>query len=1145
MFAMRTSAISTVFVCLLGLAAEITAVITAPGNNVCTRRKRDYYTKRECVYATWQGCCVYRTVQVCRYVTEYFCCTGYADVGNTCTPVCSEACQNGGTCIAPNTCDCPSGRSGATCGDVVCSHLRPCYPGICTAPNTCTCAAGYTDSAKNCTEITIAPAFTIARAELAFFNEMKQMDVYNVTTDSTDPNSDIPDVLWTALLKFNMWTVDMQAVFEPGFLPLAPSYIPEVQLGIVTATINYELRASDDRVKTTGTQPCDPSPTTLTPQQDILVCVFNFNTFDFRIDHADIFVITFSVQSGGFEKLNVLGTTSGYGTLTFSGAQKQKSVEFRFDYVQPNHCFITNSNLTCTPTSTPFEVTNPITKDSITFLWSGWDDSLSGMSRYALEVFKLTRQGDILLEADPLAPEMITAFNDTSINDYSFNYQPSGPGMFSCILEAADAANNSQYIRRFFLYDPESTITTNPGGLKVASATPESSYSWQGNLDDSATGISVNWAGHFINQLHSDGGFLNAIQDYPPQLQDLNVDTTFKKVIDTSIPNTSNRTSAAIPNIDGIVKFETIYERKLVGITPDTPLTGWTTIDPLAVYYNFSENVIGGDCLMIWVRAYDIMNNNATDSTVVCFDSSNPIIRSSSFERNTPSVDFDASSRILMTTSDTQSAIASIRMAFYDNTTGDLLYDAGTAAVGNVTNRTQAECEQTGECYCITTGACYSFSYAMYFDNCWLYKKDLDLNTLVVKASMTTYNLASLVTTVDIMITSINTLDGITTCPGETTVITVASLSAGGIAAISLVIILILAFIIFVLVLHKTGRLKKVKERSIERIRSIRGGANTGMVGYKQWQTGGFAEEDIYLYGTQTYEQAPSWQLRSDDLVLGKIIVVGKFARIFDAILNAGGKERTVVAKTLKEDFTEDDALLMNAKIGFFGTKVGVHSCILEFIGAVTEDPKRGPVMVLEYCDNGPMNKWLQRNKASVNESVVENLYRFSYDIIRGMEYLASKDIIHMRLAARNVLLTDRLEAKVSGFGPRQGGDEEEGEKKERIPVKWIAPECMDNNKSASEKSDVWSYGIVLWEIFTLGETPYPNIRSRELPKYLKSGKRLPKPEYSDDTHFSLMLKTWHKDPKARPTFMDGRKEIEHLFRQSSNDLYYYDSSQQ
>ncbi|OWF35134.1 uncharacterized protein LOC110443319 [Mizuhopecten yessoensis] len=1143
---MRINEMKIVVFSLLALIAEVSAVISGPGPNVCTRRKRDYYYKSECVYFTWLGCCVFRQVLVCRYTTEYYCCSGYEDVGNTCKPVCNDACQNGGTCVSPNTCTCTPGQSGSNCGDVVCSHLRPCYPGICTLPSTCTCATGYTDSASNCTKVSIAPAFTSARAELAFFNEMKQMDVYNVTTDSTNPDSDLPDVLWTNLLKFNMWIVTMQAVYEPGFLPMAPTYIPEVKLGIISANISYELRASDNRLKTFGSQLCSPSPTILAPEQDILNCLFTFSTFDFRIDHADIFTITFSVQSGGFEKLNVIGTSTPYATLTFNGPTKQKSVEFKIDYVGPTHCIIPNSNLTCTPTSTPLQVTNPITKDNVTIKWSGWVDNLSGMYRYALEVFKLTRQGDILLEADPLGPVLITAFNDTSIVDYSFTYQPAEPGMYSTILEAADASNNSIYIRRFFLYDPVSSITVNAGVMKVTSATPESGYSWQDNQENTATAISVNWASHFINQLQADGGFLNAIQDYPPQLQDLNVDTSFKKVIDTDITDNSNRTSAAIPNIEGIVKFEVVYERKLVGVVPDPPATGWTTIDPMALYYNFTENVIGGDCMMIWVRAYDIMDNNATDATVVCFDSTDPIVRSTSLELNSPSPDFTAASRILMTTSDTQSGIASIQLAFYDNSTGALLYDAGTAASGNITNKTQTECDQVGDCYCITTGACYAFNYDMYFDNCWLYKKDLDLTTLVVRASLTSYNLASLFTKTDIMITSISSLDGLSACPGETTVVTVSSLSAGGIAAIALVIILILAFIIFVLILHKTGRLQKVKERSIERIRSIRGGANTGLVGYKQWQTGGFAEEDIYLYGTQTYEQAPSWMLHSDDLALGNIIVVGKFARIFEAILQVGGKPRNVVAKTLKENFTDQDSLLMTAKINFFGTKVGKHSCILDFIGAVTEDPRMGPVMVLEYCDNGPMNKWLQRNKASVNETVVENLYRFSYDIVRGMEYLASQEIIHMRLAARNILLTDRLEARISGFGPRQGDDEEEGEaKKERIPVKWIAPECLDSNKSASEKSDVWSYGIVLWEIFTIGETPYPDVRSRELPRYLRSGKRLPKPEYSDDTHFSIMLKTWQKSPKARPTFMDARKEIEHLFRQSSNDLYYYDSNLQ
>ncbi|KAK3603168.1 hypothetical protein CHS0354_043000 [Potamilus streckersoni] len=132
-----------------------------------------------------------------------------------------------------------------------------------------------------------------------------------------------------------------------------------------------------------------------------------------------------------------------------------------------------------------------------------------------------------------------------------------------------------------------------------------------------------------------------------------------------------------------------------------------------------------------------------------------------------------------------------------------------------------------------------------------------------------------------------------------------------------------------------------------------------------------------------------------------------------------------------------------------------------------------------------------------------ENLFRFGLAICSGMEYLSSRNIVHRRLAARNVLLTISNEVKITGFGPQNfeidEGDGESG-KKERIPIKWMAPECMESTAGATEKSDVWSYGVVLWEIFSLGHTPYPNIKSRDLPSRLRKGERLPKPEQCDET---------------------------------------------
>lgn len=301
-------------------------------------------------------------------------------------------------------------------------------------------------------------------------------------------------------------------------------------------------------------------------------------------------------------------------------------------------------------------------------------------------------------------------------------------------------------------------------------------------------------------------------------------------------------------------------------------------------------------------------------------------------------------------------------------------------------------------------------------------------------------------------------------------------------------------------------------------------------------------EEELYIYGGMELEDTNPMLLARNDIVLESLLKSGHFANIYKARLR--NHNETVVAKTLKEKHSENDAFLMRAKINFTAFKLEDHPNVLKFHGAVMNNEEMGPIIVYEYCENGSLREYLELHQHNVTIELQEKLFRFGLDIAKGMEYLAKRGITHKRLAARNILLTALNAVKIAGFGPQSTEDDgDEGpDKKERIPIKWMAPECTKSTKDATEKSDVWSYGVVLWEIFSLGASPYGNTRARDIPAKLKKGERLGKPEQCDDIWYTVMTRTWTYEPKGRPTFSEIRDELSGLFVNSTEyeDYYYY-----
>lgn len=204
-------------------------------------------------------------------------------------------------------------------------------------------------------------------------------------------------------------------------------------------------------------------------------------------------------------------------------------------------------------------------------------------------------------------------------------------------------------------------------------------------------------------------------------------------------------------------------------------------------------------------------------------------------------------------------------------------------------------------------------------------------------------------------------------------------------------------------------------------------------------------------------------------------------------------------------------------------TYLGQHENIVSLIGAYTHELDKGLVYAfMELCERGSLLRYLKRVQ-SEDGALLE---KWSLEILSGMEFLAEKNITHGRLCAANVWLTCSKTAKITGFGRIL-----KGRTIEQIDPqvwRWMAPETLQK-QVFNQKSDVWAFGVTLWEIYSGGTTPYPDIskRQRYFVGKLKSGRaRLEKTDNCDFEIHSIMLKCWSIKASARPTFAQLKEEF-------------------
>uniref|UniRef100_A0A8C2DIC5 Tyrosine-protein kinase n=1 Tax=Cyprinus carpio TaxID=7962 RepID=A0A8C2DIC5_CYPCA len=259
------------------------------------------------------------------------------------------------------------------------------------------------------------------------------------------------------------------------------------------------------------------------------------------------------------------------------------------------------------------------------------------------------------------------------------------------------------------------------------------------------------------------------------------------------------------------------------------------------------------------------------------------------------------------------------------------------------------------------------------------------------------------------------------------------------------------------------------------------------------------------------------WILNHEDVILGELLGKGNFGEVFRGTL----RDKTLVAvKTCKEDLPQDLKIkfLSEARI----LKQYDHPNIVKLIGVCTQ---RQPIyIVMELVPGGDFLSFLRKKKEDLK---TKQLVKFALDAAAGMAYLELKNCIHRDLAARNCLVGENNVLKISDFGMSRQEDNgiysSSGLK--QIPIKWTAPEALNYGRYSSE-SDVWSYGILLWETFSLGVCPYPGMTNQQAREQVEKGYRMSCPQKCPDEVYRIMQRCWEYKPENRPKFVDIQKEL-------------------
>ncbi|XP_041105143.1 focal adhesion kinase 1 isoform X24 [Polyodon spathula] len=281
-------------------------------------------------------------------------------------------------------------------------------------------------------------------------------------------------------------------------------------------------------------------------------------------------------------------------------------------------------------------------------------------------------------------------------------------------------------------------------------------------------------------------------------------------------------------------------------------------------------------------------------------------------------------------------------------------------------------------------------------------------------------------------------------------------------------------------------------------------------------------EEDTYTMPSKScgLEEARDYEIQRERMELGRCIGEGQFGDVHQGVyMSSEDPSMSVAIKTCKNctsDSVREKFLQEALTMRQFD-----HPHIVKLIGVITENPVW---IIMELCTLGELRSFLQVRKYNLD---LASLILFAYQLSTALAYLESKRFVHRDIAARNVLVSSTDCVKLGDFGLSRYMEDSSYYKasKGKLPIKWMAPESI-NFRRFTSASDVWMFGVCMWEILMYGVKPFQGVKNNDVIGRIENGERLAMPHNCPPTLYSLMTKCWAYDPSKRPRFTELKAQL-------------------